>query len=78
MESLDDWDDIRVRLAIGVDWSLVTMFLPLGERWVICKRPSHSKEPNAIPQGTHIRLIRFRYKNMKQGDFTQSQKQEPG
>ena len=39
---------------------------------------SHSKEPNAIPQDTHISLIRFRYKNVKQGDFTQSQKQESG
>ena len=35
LESWDDWDDSRVRLAIRVDWSLVTMFLLLGERRVI-------------------------------------------
>ena len=38
VESLEDWDESRVRLAIGVDWSLVTMLLPLGERQVFCKR----------------------------------------
>ena len=37
---------------------------------------SHSKEPNAIPQGIHISLIRFKYKNVKQGDFTPKKTRE--
>ena len=35
VESLDDLDDSRVRLAIGVDRSLHTMSLPLEEQQVI-------------------------------------------
>ena len=38
VESLDDLDDSRVRLATGVDWSLDTMSLPLEEQRVIYNR----------------------------------------
>ena len=38
LESLDDWDESRVRLAIGVDESSVTTSLPLEDRRDICKR----------------------------------------
>ena len=38
VESLDGLDDSRIRLATGVDESLVTMSLPLEEQCVICNR----------------------------------------
>ena len=38
VESLDDLDDSRVHLAIGVDGSLDTMSLPLEEQRVIYNR----------------------------------------
>ena len=37
-ESLDDWDERRVRLATGDDDTLDTISFPMEDQWDICKR----------------------------------------
>ena len=65
VESLDDLDDSRVRLAIGVDGSLVTMSLPLEEQRVIYNRAdTQQRTKNNITRNKH-QLIRFSYKTVK-------------
>ena len=44
VESLDDLDDNRVRLATGVDGSSVTMPLPLDEQRVNCNKTDTLKQ----------------------------------
>ena len=74
VESLDDLDDNRVRLATGVDGSSVTMPLPLDEQQLQClclwmnneltaTKQTHRNKPNTIPQEANIRLIGFSYKS---------------
>ena len=65
VESLDDLDDSRVRLAIGVDESLDTMSLPLEEQRVIYNRAdTQQRTKNNTIRNKH-QLIRFSYKTVK-------------
>ena len=65
VESLDDLDDSRVRLAIEVDGSLLTMSLPLEEQRVIYNRAdTQQRTKNNTTRNKH-QLIRFSYKKVK-------------
>ena len=65
VESLDDLDDSRVRLAIGVNGSLDTMSLPLEEQRVIYNRAeTQQRTKNNTTRNKH-QLIRFSYKTVK-------------
>ena len=65
VESLDDLDDSRVRLAIEVDESLDTMSLPLEEQRVIYNRAdTQQRTKNNTIRNKH-QLIRFSYKTVK-------------
>ena len=47
-ESLDDWDERRVRLATGYDETLVTICFSLDDRWDICKITNTQQRPKCI------------------------------
>ena len=64
VESLDDLDDSRVRLAIGVDGSLDTMSLPLEERVIYNRANTQQRTKNNATRNKH-QLIRFSYKTVK-------------
>ena len=65
VESLDDLDDSRVRLATGVDGSSVTMSLALEEQRVICNRVDTQQKTKYNTTRNKHSLIRFNYKTVK-------------
>ena len=65
VESLDDLDVSRVRLATGVDGSSVTMSLPLEEQQVICNRADTQQRTKNNTTRNKYQLIRFSYKTVK-------------